>query len=321
MKQASAAEAHTVHHAGAPTPERIPMRIIDAHLHFSAIRSFREAAGTISHVTYSGEGLLAEQARCGIVAGIGMGLSETWPGGFPDDAAPTPMGLDLEPVWPDGLHACAGVNPVDLRRRGDVAVQALRQMLADPRVVGIKLYAGYYPFFLSDEVYDPVYRLAEEHGLPIVVHGGVTYSDRGLLKYSHPLSFDEAIVRHRSLTFVICHMGEPWGMDTAALMSKSPNVMTDLSGLLVTDADTILRKSGQPEERLRLRQPLLFEERPDRWLFGSDWPLAPLEAYVDFIRQLVPEEWHEDVFFRNALRVFPRLRAPEELPSNSSRKA
>ena len=288
------------------------MRIIDAHLHFSNILSFQEAADRISHVTYSGAALRAEQARCGIVAGIGMGLCETSPGGFPDEAAPAPMGLDLEPVWPDGLHACVGVNPADLLRRGDMAVQALKQALTNPRVVGIKLYAGYYPFFLSDGVYDPVYRLAEEHGLPIVVHGGVTYSERGLLKYAHPLSFDEAIVRHRSLTFVICHMGEPWVMDTAALMSKSPNVMADLSGLLVTDAETIRRKSGQVEERLRLRQPLLFEERPDRWLFGSDWPLAPLEAYVAFIRQLVPESWHEDVFFRNAMRTFPRLCLPAE---------
>lgn len=284
------------------------MHIIDAHLHFSAIARFQETADTISHVSYSGTGLTGDFARCGITAGIAMGLSETHPGRFPDNDATTPMMLDLEPDWPVPLYCCPGINPVDLRRRGAAAVADLSQALQNPRVVGIKLYAGYYPFAISDEVYDPVYRLAKEHDLPIVVHGGVTYSERGLLKYAHPLSFDEAIVRHHTLTFVICHMGEPWGMDTAALMSKSPNVMSDLSGLLVTDADTILRKSAQMEERIRMRQPLLFEERPDRWLFGSDWPLAPLDAYVAFVKQLVPESWHEDVFFRNALRVFPRIR-------------
>ena len=283
------------------------MRIIDAHLHFSSIRSFQETAATISRVDYTSAGLAADFDRCGIVAGIAMGLSETHPGGFPDEDATTPMLLDLERDWPASVFCCPGINPIDLRRRGQHAVDALDEALRNPRVVGIKLYAGYYPFTISDEVYDPVYRLAEEHGLPVVVHGGVTYSERGLLKYSHPLSFDEAIVKHRSLNFVICHMGEPWGMDTAALMSKSPNVMADLSGLLVTDAETITRKSAQIEERIRLRQPLLFEERPDRWLFGSDWPLAPMDAYMAFIRQLVPETWHEDVFYRNALRIFPRM--------------
>ena len=283
------------------------MRIIDAHLHFSSIRSFQETAAAISHVDYSSAGLAADFDRCNIVAGIAMGLSETCPGGFPDEDAATPMLLDLEKDWPASVFCCPGINPIDLRRRGQQAVDALDEALRNPRVVGIKLYAGYYPFTISDEVYDPVYRLAEEHGLPVVVHGGVTYSERGLLKYSHPLSFDEAIVKHRSLHFMICHMGEPWGMDTAALMSKSPNVVADLSGLLVTDAETIVRKSAQIEERIRLRQPLLFEERPDRWLFGSDWPLAPMDAYVAFIRQLVPEAWHEDVFYRNALRVFPRM--------------
>ncbi len=284
------------------------MHIIDAHLHFSSIARFQETADTVSHVDYSGTGLTGDFARCGITAGIAMGLSETHPGGFPDNDAATPMMLDLAPDWPAPLYCCPGVNPVDLRRRGAAAVADLSRALQNPRVVGIKLYAGYYPFTIADEVYDPVYRLAKEHDLPIVVHGGVTYSERGLLKYSHPLSFDEAIVRHHTLTFVICHMGEPWGMDTAALMSKSPNVMSDLSGLLVTDANTILRKSAQMEERIRMRQPLLFEERPDRWLFGSDWPLAPLDAYVAFIKQLVPETWHEDVFSKNALRVFRRIR-------------
>ena len=83
--------------------------------------------------------------------------------------------------------------------------------------------------------------------------------------------------------------------------------------LLVTDAATIRRKAGQIEEHIRLRQPLLFEERPDRWLFGSDWPLAPLGAYLDFVRSLVPEDWHPDVFRNNALRVFSRLKAALDL--------
>ncbi len=283
------------------------LQIIDAHIHFSNIRVFKETAQAISHVDYSGEGFRTECKKSGVVAGIAMGLAETAPGGFPDTAARTPMEADLEETLPPGLFLCPGINPFDLSRRGEAALAALAGLLDSPRTVGIKLYAGYYPFYVDDAVYEPVYRLAGERGLPIVVHGGVTYSSRGLLKYAHPLSFDEAIVRHPELTFVICHMGEPWVMDTAALISKSPNVVADLSGLLVTDAAAISRKSADPVETLRWRQPLLFEERYDRFLYGSDWPLAPMEAYIPFIRQLIPQACQADVFFRNALRVFPRL--------------
>jgi len=283
------------------------MDIIDAHMHFSRIDSFARAASEISHVDYSAAGFTRTCEENRVVAAIGMGLTETSPGSFPDIGARSPMLLDLADPWPDRLFGCAGINPIDMRIRGKEAVDALRLALENPRIVGIKLYAGYYPFFVSDEVYDPVYALASEFGLPVVIHGGVTYSDRGLLKYSHPLSFDEAIVAHRNLSFVICHMGEPWVMDTAALIAKCPNVVTDLSGLLVTDAGTIARKSSEPEEMMRWRQPMIFEERYDRFLYGSDWPLAPMDAYLSFIRKMIPEPYHGDVFFRNALRVFPRL--------------
>ncbi len=284
------------------------MKIIDAHVHFSDVDRFRKTATEISKIDYSSEGLLRSLSDNRIVACIAMGLTETAPGRFPDDLAHTPMMPDLETEWPKGMFCCAGINPADLQARGRQAVAELRHVLSHPKTVGIKLYAGYYPFYVTDTVYDPVYALASEFGLPIVIHGGITYSERGLLKYSHPLSFDEAIVLHEDLTFVVCHLGEPWVMDTAALISKNPNVVADLSGLLVADAPTIRKKAAQTGEMLRLRQPLLFEEQYDRFLFGTDWPLAPLDAYVEFVKTLIPETYHGDVFYRNAIRVFPRLR-------------
>jgi hypothetical protein len=284
------------------------MKIIDAHIHFSDIESFRKTATEISKVDYSSVGLLQTFSENRIAACIAMGLTETAPGRFPDDLSHTPMMPDLEMQWPKGMFCCAGINPADLLVRGRLAVEELRHALKQPQTVGIKLYAGYYPYYVTDSVYDSVYALASEFGLPVVIHGGITYSERGLLKYSHPLSFDEAMVRHPDLTFVICHLGEPWVMDTAALISKNPNVVSDLSGLLVADAPTIRKKASQTGEMLRLRQPLLFEERYDRFLFGSDWPLAPLNSYVEFVKTLIPETYHGDVFYRNALRVFPKLR-------------
>jgi predicted TIM-barrel fold metal-dependent hydrolase len=284
------------------------MKIIDAHVHFSDIDRFKKTAAEISKVDYSSEGLLRTFSESRMAACIAMGLTETAPGRFPDDLSHTPMMPNLEAEWPKGLFCCAGVNPADLQVRGQQAVAELRDALLRPQTVGIKLYAGYYPYYVTDGVYDPVYALASEFGMPVVIHGGITYSERGLLKYSHPLSFDEAIVLHPDLTFVICHLGEPWVMDTAALISKNMNVVSDLSGLLVADAAMIRKKASQTGEMLRFRQTILFEERYDRFLFGSDWPLAPMDAYVEFVKTLIPETYHGDVFYRNALRVFPKLR-------------
>jgi predicted TIM-barrel fold metal-dependent hydrolase len=53
-----------------------------------------------------------------------------------------------------------------------------------------------------------------------------------------------------------------------------------------------------------VRKAIDFAERPDRFLFGSDWPLAPIKVYRDFIRDLVPEEYHQAVLYDNAKALF-----------------
>ena len=47
----------------------------------------------------------------------------------------------------------------------------------------------------------------------------------------------------------------------------------------------------------------------DKVLYGSDWPLVNIPAYLEVIRRLVPEECQEKVFFENACRVFPKVNA------------
>ena len=43
---------------------------------------------------------------------------------------------------------------------------------------------------------------------------------------------DEAATKFREVQFVMCHFGEPWFTDAAAVIEKNPNVAADLSGLL-----------------------------------------------------------------------------------------
>ena len=42
-------------------------------------------------------------------------------------------------------------------------------------------------------------------------------------------------------------------------------------------------------------------------MYGSDWPLVNLENYLSVIKRLIPEDEYENVFFNNALRVFPKI--------------
>ncbi len=280
------------------------MLIIDAHIHFSKIASFQEAAEKESGCDYSFTGLRTELARNNVRAAVAMGLQETSRLGFPDTASPNPMTLDMSDSWPEELYFCPGINPHEL---SNTSLEKIEKALRHPKAVGIKMYPGYYHFPVNDPVYAPIYELAAQFNLPVVIHSGDTFSDRGLLKYSHPLAIDELAVTHRRNIFVIAHLGDPWVKDTAEIVRKNPNVWTDISGLLVGSRTYFQEMGNEPLVLNEFRHALIYAISWDKILFGSDWPLAPIDAYLDFIERIVPEKHLENVLGKNALNIFSRL--------------
>ncbi|WP_188067458.1 amidohydrolase family protein [Brevibacillus brevis] len=281
------------------------MKIIDAHMHLSHIEEFKRTAVEKSFVDYSVAGLLQEYAENGVILGIGMGLTETQPDGFPDVEALTPMGLDLTDELPPQFVYCLGINPFKL---DEAAVARLEADLQKPNVVGLKIYLGYYPFYAYDSVYAPVYALAAKYQVPVVFHTGDTYSERGLLKYSHPLTLDEVAVKHRDVNFMMAHFGDPWVLDGAEVVYKNRNMFADLSGLMVGDAANCKRLAESPLFFSHLRHAITYCDHYDKFLFGTDWPLAPVKSYIQFVQDLIPVEYHEDVFYKTALKVFPKIK-------------
>jgi len=278
------------------------MKIIDAHVHYSRIASFQDCALRTSLTDYSERGYMEETRANGIVGSVCMGLTESTPAGFPDPAAVTPMMADLAERLSAGMSLCLGVNPFTLDNRSLAAMDEL--VRSNSRVVGIKIYAGYYHIDVSDTVYDPVYKLAEKHDLAVAIHTGDTYSDRGLLKYAHPLNIDELATAHPGMRIVACHMGVPWVFDACEVAAKNPNVYLDISGMLVGDAEYINRMTATPLLCDRYRQALVFLDNYDKILYGTDWPLSPMGAYLDFCKQLIPADAYEKVFYQNAVDVY-----------------
>jgi len=231
-----------------------------------------------------------------------MGLTEMSPGSFPDTKSGTPMTADLDEALPAGMYLCLGINPNTLT---DSSLLETENMIkSNACIVGIKIYAGYYHVDITDPVYTPVYNLAKKHDITVVIHTGETYSDRGLLKYSHPLRVDDLAVSHPEMRIVACHMGVPWVFDACEVAAKNPNVFLDLSGMLVGSDGYITRQTANPLLLDRYRQALTFLDNYSKILYGTDWPLAPMGAYIDFCKALIPEEAYEKVFYENAERVY-----------------
>ncbi|MDX1582870.1 MAG: amidohydrolase family protein [Thermoanaerobaculia bacterium] len=215
----------------------------------------------------------------------------------------------LEVVGDDpAVGVVAGVSYRNYRAH-DLA--NLRILLKTGRIRGLKLYPGYEPFYPHDPRMRVVYELAGEFGVPVMIHTGDTFDPQGKVKYAHPLEVDEVAVDFRDVTFVICHLGNPWVTDTMEVIYKNANVVADFSGLTL----------GHFEERFerymleQINEFVAFAGDPSKLLFGTDWPVADMGDYVRFVRQLhLSEEENEQILWRNAARIFGidvPARAPE----------
>ncbi|MFK3939628.1 amidohydrolase family protein [Alkalihalobacillus sp. NPDC078783] len=280
------------------------MKVIDAHLHFSNIQSFKDTATDLSEISYDAAGLMREYKEANVVLGIGMGVTERVPGEFPDRTTSSLMGLDLE-HRPKEIMCCIGINPFLFT---EASLVELEEELQKDWIVGIKIYLGYYPYYAYDDVYQPIYRLAKHYDVPIVYHTGDTYAEKGLLKYSHPLTIDEVAVEHRDVRFMMAHFGDPWCLTAAEVIYKNRNVYADLSGLIVGTHERVGRHFDRDNRYFdHLRQALVYSDSYDRLLFGTDWPLVQVKPYMEWLADMIPEAFHEDFFYHTATRVFPKI--------------
>ena len=255
----------------------------------------------------SAETLAAEMERLGIEAFVAMGTGRR--GG--DDRGFRP-GVPDEPgsVPASRFFHCVGVAG-DSGEGDEAALAEFERRVRDPRCVGIKIYLGYQPHYAYDRCYRPFYELARRYDLPVVFHTGDTAGGHGLVKYAHPLTIDETAAAFPDVRFVMAHCGNPWIVDAVEVAAKNGNVFIDLSGLAVGGFDPAWFLDHYRGYVEHLKTWMTYLSDYGKFLYGTDWPLTDMGAYLEMMRRIVPEEHHDAVFHDNARRVFSRLeRAP-----------
>jgi len=209
------------------------------------------------------------------------------------------------------IFVVAGISYLNFSA-GDL--EEIREMLQDGSVRGLKLYPGYEPFYPGDPKLDPVYRLAADTGVPVMIHSGDTFNPRGKVKFSHPLHIDEVAVDHPEVNFVICHIGNPWIRDCMEVVYKNKNVYTDISGLVLGNFSDRFEQFMMKQ----LQEMLLYGVEPAKVLFGTDWPISSMESYIDFMEELkIPEKDKRKIMFENSANLF-RLSPTDSPLTNGS---
>ena len=255
-----------------------PLEIIDAHTH----NHFTGKPERTSSIPDTREQYLKEFREANVVGAVAH------------------MGADDEPDT--SLHAygvvhCAGVGV-------HPNVKKIEAGLKSGKYGCIKIYLGYVHQWAYDKNYEPAYKLAEKYDVPVVFHTGDTYSTKGKLKYSDPLTIDEVAVDHPKVQLVIAHCGNPWFQSAAEVAYKNPNVALECSALLIDD----MNAKGEAAVNRLMVEPIrwIFDylEDPSKMMFGTDWPLVHIKDYAEAYKRAIPREHWKAVFHDNAVRIF-----------------
>ncbi len=255
-----------------------PIPIIDVHTH----TPFKKDTGQTSGIPQTEDQYFREWQEAGVIGAVAHEGSS---------------GENFNDLRSRNVISCAGVgDKIDVKRIDDG--------LRSHRYGCIKVYLGYTYRYAYDPQYEPIYRLAQKYDVPVIFHTGDTSSSKGKLKFADPLTIDEVAVDHPRVNFVIAHCGNPWIESAAEVAYKNPNVYIECSALLTGNLAEMPAEKVETYVVRPISWVFGYLEDPRKMMFGTDWPLVSMKAYVDAYKRAIPKEHWKAVFHDNAVRVF-----------------
>ncbi len=154
------------------------------------------------------------------------------------------------------LFSYVGVDP---RRRG--AADLFRKGLNDWGAKGLKLHptAGFYP---HDPVCNPLYEIAREAEVPVLIHSGTEPAPLKAL-FSQPCYIDAVAAEYPDLKIIIAHCGHGWWMEAVDMAVSKPNIYVDFSGWQ-------MEYTGNPDYLYYPLRTTIDLLGPWRVMFGTD---------------------------------------------------
>ncbi len=153
---------------------------------------------------------------------------------------------------------------------------------------GVKLHPDIQHFAADDDRAMQIYAMCESVHLPVLVHTGDHRYD-----YSNPERIVRILQAFPHLTFVGAHFGG-WSVwdEAEKVLSPYPNIYVDCSSSFFW---------LKPEKA----KDLIHAYGADRVMFGTDYPLWPIQNEIDALYRLgLSEEEYEMIFSLNAAKLY-----------------
>lgn len=186
-------------------------------------------------------------------------------------------------------------------QRGSGELEKYRKLLEEGKIKGIKFFPGHDPYYPTDERCLPYYELCQKLDVPVLFHTGENSGDSECAKWNDPKYIVEIAKKYPKLKVIITHYYWP-KLDYCYEITKDvSNIYFELAALADTE---VIEKSGGIEKIKEVLQKTIAD-RPDKVIFGTDWPMCKIEEHVDLVKSLgLGEEVKEWVFSKNAKKVY-----------------
>lgn len=162
------------------------------------------------------------------------------------------------------------------------AVEVLEYAFTDLQLKGLKLHPSKQKIYPSDKRLLPIYQICEKYNKPVIFHSGVSMEPGTLVKYAHPLEFEEVAYRHPNLRICLAHFGWPWVKEVCMLMLKYPNVYTDTAMLYFDNPKEFYHQCMEVD----IGPHWIDRSLRHQVMFGSDDPRLEQRRMIQAIRNM-----------------------------------
>ncbi len=151
----------------------------------------------------------------------------------------------------------------------------LRHGHQDLKLRGIKLLPMYAGFRPDDPRLDPLWRYAQRHQLPVLLHTGTTFIAQAPLECTLPRHIDPVATRFPDVKIILAHLSHPYEGECVVTIRKHPNVYADISAI-----------HYRPFQFYH--SAMLVQEYGvwDKVLFGTDFPFTTVNATIDALHSM-----------------------------------
>lgn len=197
------------------------------------------------------------------------------------------LSADIQQCAPAKIIAFAGAEPLDARDcLNTVRLKEVKEAVIEKGLKGLLLTPPYGHYYSNDKRVYPFYEMAVELDIPLYFHHSHMFGPPNgcPLKYARIWLLDDLTIDFPELRFNVEHMGYPWTEELLAIMSRSPNVYTDIAMFIDLYRGSYNRK-GRP--LLMARNLGMAREYGvlDRVFYGSDYVGESVDEYVDLLRR------------------------------------